>query len=39
MKISLTDAAMFAIAVAGIYSWFIAKSIKNVLTKEERDEK
>ena len=39
MKISLTDTAMFAVAVVGIYSWFITKSIKNVLTREERDEK
>ncbi len=39
MKISLTDTAMFAIAVVGIYSWFITKSIKNTLTREERDEK
>ena len=39
MKVNLTDAAMFTIAVVGIYSWFITKSIKTVLTKEERDEK
>ena len=35
MKISLTDTAMFTIAVVGIYSWFITKSIKNTFIKEE----
>ncbi len=39
MKISLTDAAMFAIAVVGIYSWFITKSIKNTLIKEEENDR
>tara|TARA_Y100000593_G_C4314248_1_gene340038 strand:- start:3012 stop:3179 length:168 start_codon:yes stop_codon:yes gene_type:complete len=39
MKINLTDAAMFAVAVVGIYSWLIAESIKNTLAKEEEDVK
>jgi len=38
MKISLTDTAMFTIAVVGIYSWFVTKSIKNTLIKEEEDD-